>query len=237
MSGDDQIRYVAVIVTSNLQEFHTERRFPVDLTIATLKGKLELLTGCMSPSMKLELRDGDDELIKPLSDDYLTLDQAGVVDGNKIHVIDTSDREEEDKDEGDVAFTLSPEEYAAREESMRKFLEKNKLGRFDEEKAKKKQEEEEKETALSVSIKVGDRCEIRIPKNPTRRGTVQFVGGVGFKEGIWVGIQYDEPMGKNDGSVDGKRYFQCKAKYGSFVRPSNVTVGDFPELEDELDEI
>ena len=28
--------------------------------------------------------------------------------------------------------------------------------------------------------------------------------------------------GKNDGSVNGKRYFQCKKPYGSFVRPSTV---------------
>lgn len=119
---------------------------------------------------------------------------------------------------------------------MRKFLEKNKLGRFDEEKAKRKQEEEENETKLSSSINIGDRVEVRIPGNPVRRGEVKFVGKVHFKEGAWVGIGYDEPMGKNDGSVGDKRYFQCKPKYGSFVRPSNVTVGDFPEI-DELDEI
>jgi len=234
MTSEDK-EFLALTVSSNLSSLQTERRFPSDVTVGNLKGKLELLTGASMNTMKLELKDKDDQLIYELTDDNLTLAQVQVKSGMKIHVIDSQDNLF-DEDNPDAAFKYDEENYEQRDESMRKFLMKNKLGKYDEEKAKKKLEEEEEETKLSESIKVSDRCEVKVPANPVRRGEVKYVGKVHFKDGIWVGIQYDEPLGKNDGCVGGQRYFECKPKYGGFVRPSNVTVGDFPEI-DELDEI
>ena len=42
----------------------------------------------------------------------------------------------------------------------------------------------------------------------------------------------DEPLGKHDGEVKGKRYFQCGAKRGLMIKPKHIKVGDFPEIDE-----
>lgn len=57
-------------------------------------------------------------------------------------------------------------------------------------------------------------------------GTVRFIGTTSFSTGQWVGIELDSPKGRNNGSVQGTRYFDCQkndgALYGLFVRPGIV---------------
>lgn len=71
----------------------------------------------------------------------------------------------------------------------------------------------------------------------TRHGTIRYVGLVPELDGPgpWVGIELDEPTGKNDGSLSGTRYFDAKPNTGVFVREKRVEVGRFGVLlEEEL---
>ncbi|RPD64767.1 dynactin [Lentinus tigrinus ALCF2SS1-6] len=57
---------------------------------------------------------------------------------------------------------------------------------------------------------------------PVGRGVVRFCGATSFAAGKWIGIELSQPNGKNDGSVQGVKYFSCKPSYGVFYRPSQV---------------
>ena len=120
-------------------------------------------------------------------------------------------------------------------DTVRAFKERHKLGRFSEQ-AKEDRAQFEKDTLEAAQkMKIGDRCMVQLLDDGMgRRGTVRFVGETEFQPGLWIGVQYDEPLGKNDGSVQGTRYFTCPPKHGAFVRPTKVTVGDFPEDDDIL---
>jgi len=127
-------------------------------------------------------------------------------------------------------------------DSVKAFLERNKLGKYNEEDVRKKAEEqkikETEEERAALALEIGKRCEVSVTGQPKRRGVIQFVGKVHFQTGWWIGVHYDEPTGKNDGSVEGKRYFTCPPKFGAFLKPANVVVGDFPEFfDEEMDEM
>uniref|UniRef100_A0A673BPX6 Kinesin family member 13Ba n=1 Tax=Sphaeramia orbicularis TaxID=375764 RepID=A0A673BPX6_9TELE len=59
-----------------------------------------------------------------------------------------------------------------------------------------------------------------------KAGTVRYIGVTQFAEGVWVGVELDTPVGKNDGSVGGHRYFHCKPGYGVLVRPDRLSCRD-----------
>ena len=48
-------------------------------------------------------------------------------------------------------------------------------------------------------------------------GTLRFCGATEFASGTFAGVELDDPVGKNDGSLGGIRYFTCAPKHGRVV--------------------
>lgn len=139
---------------------------------------------------------------------------------------------------------MPEEEYEKKTDSVLAWKKAQKLGRFD---PNAPSQEEARLAGFRRDIEdrgidVGRRC--RVGADDTRRGTVKYVGEV--KEipsgaGAWIGVHLDEPVGKNDGSIAGTRYWgePSDLKHGVFVRPERVEIGDYPVMDDleDMEEI
>ncbi|XP_047248083.1 CAP-Gly domain-containing linker protein 3 isoform X2 [Girardinichthys multiradiatus] len=71
----------------------------------------------------------------------------------------------------------------------------------------------------ALGLKLGD----RVVLDDMKTGTLRFCGTTEFASGQWVGVELDEPEGKNEGSVGGVRYFTCPPKLGIFAPVSKIS--------------
>ncbi|TKY90190.1 hypothetical protein EX895_000188 [Sporisorium graminicola] len=247
-----------------------ERRIPSSIPLHDLKYRLESIVGVPPSNQILEIHsartDHEQQATLPGPGPFAssvrstliaaipqnsdleqrTLDELGVVDGMALKVLDTRPKEliQTYTDESLVEkYVMDDDTYAARRDTVLAFKQRNKLGRFD----------PSKDAAVSSTtsedvpdnVVVGARCLVDLSGSGTnqRKGTVRFVGPTRFATGTWVGVEYDEPVGKNDGAVAGERYFTCKPNFGGFVRPDKLQVGNFPaddfdlELDDDDEEM
>ena len=49
-------------------------------------------------------------------------------------------------------------------------------------------------------------------------GTVAFIGPVHYTRGEFMGVVLDLPVGKNNGYLQGVRYFECDLNHGMMAR-------------------
>ena len=60
-----------------------------------------------------------------------------------------------------------------------------------------------------------------------------FVGEVaGLGAGFWIGVKLDEPLGDSNGKVGDIQHFEAADKFGLFIRPKELKVGDYPEKDE-----
>ena len=79
----------------------------------------------------------------------------------------------------------------------------------------------------AASFAVGDRVAVK----GKGAGTVRFSGPHHVEGTPRLGVELDDPTGKNNGTVTGHRYFSCAPDHGALVKPHKATasaVGTLP---------
>ncbi|XP_065833452.1 CAP-Gly domain-containing linker protein 4-like [Oscarella lobularis] len=77
---------------------------------------------------------------------------------------------------------------------------------------------DESDSGDGSDLKVGDYVLV----GGSKIGTVRFIGNTQFASGTWFGVEFNQAIGKNDGTVGQDRYFTCPPKHGIFAPPSKV---------------
>lgn len=246
-----------VVTHSNLQAKFMDIRLDLHMTIDAVKRKMCFHCGTPPSAQALQLKDERGRVVAALQDDSRKLGFYSPRDGFILHIVDTDPTsisangwlEDVSKVE---KYVMSDEAYAERDNTYRKYKEARLAAdptwTLQKEMAARKTAsaglpqagppaqqqqalDEQHQAAEAAAIQVGSRCEV----DGGKRGTVHYVGHVeGLPLGHWVGVQYDEPVGKNDGSIKGRRYFECSPGYGGFVRPCLVRTGDFPPFDEDF---
>lgn len=249
---------VRLLVThSNLKARFMEIRLDKHMSIGAVKEKLQTHCGTSASCMVLCLKDQHGNvLVDSLQPDSCKLGYFSPENGHVLHVHDTDPMSLaaqgwlEDVSKVDK-YVMSDAEYDARENTYRKFkqeklkqdptwtLEKEIAIRrgipYNEDDKEKVAYDDEYQAEEASHVHVDGRCEV-VTQEGSKRGVVRYVGtGLkGLPKGYWVGIEYDEPVGKNNGTVKGVKYFECTNMYGGFVRPSAITMGDYPPFDEDI---
>lgn len=85
-------------------------------------------------------------------------------------------------------------------------------------------------TATSKKFIIGDRVCI----SGVKTGRILYFGKFLLADGLWCGIELDEPVGKHDGEVEGVRYFTAKPGYGIFAPVNKVSVVSDSDVSDTV---
>lgn len=222
-------------ITHSASPIQAVKNFDPSLTVSQLKDKIVSIVGTPAVHQVLQLIDPTTEQVlnANLLDDN-TLEFYNVQPNMRIHVLDTDPSSNSMasifNDPSVKKYEISEEDYDARNDTFRKWASKNLP-------TKAKKPLSQQDSQMPTDVQIGQRCEIQNSLKP--RGVVRYIGKLDGKDGFFLGVQLDEPVGNCDGTHMKKRYFTCAGKTsGIFVPVSQALVGDYPERnfldEDEI---
>ncbi|KAJ8901101.1 hypothetical protein NDN08_004961 [Rhodosorus marinus] len=191
---------------SNLKAQFLDMRFDLDMIVDRIKDKIYSSTGTSASHMRLVLTDQRGATLAELSNPQAPLRTYRPMDGYTLHVIDLDPTSNSRNGWLEDLSLVKKYEMTDEAHSTISFLWKDTLRAYKKTQAAKQSDsssccgkENSNGEELGRNLKVGNRCEVSPGQ---RRGTIRFAGVADeFPAGYWVGIEYDEPVGRNDGEV------------------------------------
>ncbi len=179
--------------------------FSSTMSLNEFYSRLELITGIRASNQSINC----------FQKEYPLGTTLGSIVQNKQHLTILGTME---FDENVKKYEMSQELYAQREGTVQSFLKANKFGKYS----------ENTDPIVNESIsdyseyKVGSRCYATI-KSISKYGQIMYIGPFDLKPGqIFIGVAYDDPIGKHNGTIRDKVYFKCKKNHGALLRPHLV---------------
>eukprot|EP00512_Aurantiochytrium_limacinum_P001885 CAMPEP_0171488850 /NCGR_PEP_ID=MMETSP0958-20121227/2432_1 /TAXON_ID=87120 /ORGANISM="Aurantiochytrium limacinum, Strain ATCCMYA-1381" /LENGTH=213 /DNA_ID=CAMNT_0012022001 /DNA_START=114 /DNA_END=755 /DNA_ORIENTATION=- len=208
--------------------------FTRDKTVQEVKENLYRRTGTKPESMELWLVDTLDRRRELLKQNSLTLEAVFPPEaegsGWKLHVIDTdasSLSANSDLLQGDVPKYEAPH-------GRKDFAEFRRAKRNEQQagspaptsKTGMKEAADYEEDERVVMLKDG------------LKGTIRYIGKCSTAApGFFVGVELDDAKGKHDGTVNGKKLFECAPNHGVLVRPFAIRHMKHADMDDSREEL
>ncbi|KAJ8920030.1 hypothetical protein NQ315_011680 [Exocentrus adspersus] len=94
-------------------------------------------------------------------------------------------------------------------------------------------------TAGSATIEINAQQIGKKVRIGEKEGILKFVGPVHFSKGVWCGVELINSIGKNDGNVNGVRYFSCADGSGLMAPLSKVSLvaGSCESLNEDSEDV
>lgn len=221
------------VVHTGLEMTMPELVFARDKTVGEVKENLHRRTGTAPSHMELWVVDGLDHRRELLEDDARLLGAVFPPEaeggGMKLHVVDTD------------ASSLSAN-TALLDGDVPKYEAKHGNKGFAEFRVKKRLSAEGSvappaptaKTGMAEAAELDEGDEVVMLKDGLA-GTIRYIGKcAAAAPGFFVGVELVEPKGRHDGTVKGKKLFDCQPGHGVLVRPFAVRSATHSDQREEI---
>ncbi|CAF0931905.1 unnamed protein product [Rotaria sordida] len=220
-------------IECNLKSFYCKRQFPVsEWTLGDFRSYIQQLLDIKIENLIILLHseelciDQDNNLLCNIENLYEN-DTILIDSHHYLDDIDNINRLPE-------KYRMSDEVYSQRKGTLKDYLQKNKLGKYNDQNAllqsisnNNKQQVRKLYELNRIKLKkieIGMHVQVNEPMLNIRYGEVVYIGMLRGIYDEFIGVIFDGPWGDSNGSDGIIRYFDAKRKHASFIRPEYIEI-------------